>query len=51
MSQSWERMVGDVTVAGTFCGGPVQGLYIEIDTCYNCEFYWHVNSEGKEAVP
>ena len=40
-------------VAGTLCGGPVQGTFAaKLDKCFDCEFYWYVNSEeGKNAKP
>lgn len=39
-------------VAGTLCGGPTQGsLATKLRSCFDCEFYWHVNTEeGKEAA-
>ena len=40
-------------VAGTLCGGSAQGSFAtKLNNCFDCEFYWHVNSEeGKKAVP
>ena len=39
-------------VAGTLCEGPVQGSFAtKLDKCYDCEFYWYVNTEeGKNAA-
>ena len=39
-------------VAGTLCGGPVQGTFAaKLDKCFDCEFYWIVSrEEGKEAM-
>lgn len=39
-------------VAGTLCGGPVQGTFAqELHKCMDCEFYWIVSrEEGKDAM-
>ena len=39
-------------IAGTFCGGKVQGVYAEkLGNCINCEFYKLVwKEEGKKNI-
>lgn len=39
-------------VAGTFCGGTVQGTFAaKLDKCFDCDFYWIVSrEEGKDAM-
>jgi hypothetical protein len=41
------------TIAGTFCGGRLQGTYaIKIDTCLKCEFCQKVlDEEQRERAP
>lgn len=40
-------------VAGTLCGGPAKGSFAaKLNSCFDCEFYWYVNSEEeKDATP